>query len=50
MNLSYHTKETIILTIDPYYGSLNPKPQTLKGTLYRSLEGTLIDSHYGILN
>ena len=22
-NLSYHNKETILLTIDPYYGNLN---------------------------
>ena len=25
-NLSYHNKETILITIDPYYGNLNYVP------------------------
>ena len=31
-NLSYHNRETILFTIDPYCGNLNLKPQALKGT------------------
>ena len=28
-NLSYHNMQTRLFTIDPYYGSLNPKPLEL---------------------
>ena len=26
LNLSYHNEETILFTIDPYYGNLNAMP------------------------
>ena len=32
-NLRYHNTDTMLSTIEPYYGNLNLKPHKLKGIL-----------------
>ena len=39
--LGYHTKETILFTIDPYHENLNLKPYALKGALIDPLKEPL---------